>query len=176
MPPDCVSSLFHLDFAVGLKHSGVFPFPPPAFHMHLSRPRYWPRFPRVNIKNILKAVIAIPCLLYLLLRLQSTPSVRQLLFNEELRYGFPAPHDSTYHPKISLVGIWTGTQEPNYLTWFLESISRQPDEVELVVIQRGRNLGNLAGTIASLGARNIKVVQMTDDRCEFRPLIRSVSS
>jgi len=49
------------------------------------------------------------------------------------------------------------------MTWFLESIARQPDEVELVLIQRGRNVMNLEGTIASR-ARNIKVVQMSDDR------------
>lgn len=117
------------------------------------------------VKNTFKTVVGFLGLLYLLLRLQSIPTIRQLLFDEERIYGLQLSDGSPYHPKISLVGVWTGTHYPNYLTWFLESIARQPDEVELILIQRGSNLMRFEDTVA-YEARNIKVVQMSDDRCK----------
>jgi hypothetical protein len=128
--------------------------------MQLSRPHR-----RFHAKTIVKTLVAIVCLVLLLARVQSAPSLRQLLFNEEVRYGFPSPSDVAYQPKMSLIGVWTGNQEPNYLTWFLESIARQPDEVELLVVQRGNSLKTLGGDVVAK-ARNIKVVKMSDDRCE----------
>jgi hypothetical protein len=121
---------------------------------------------RFHAKTILKTLGAIACLILVISRVQSSPSIRQLLFDEEVQYGFPTPRDVSYQPKISLIGVWAGNEEPNYLTWFLESIARQPDEVELLVIQRGRNLGNFGGD-AVAKARNIKVIKMSDDRCKF---------
>ncbi|KAJ9105751.1 hypothetical protein QFC20_004238 [Naganishia adeliensis] len=118
---------------------------------------------RFHAKTILKTLIAIACLILVLARVQSISSIRQFLFDEEVQYGFPTLRDVTYQPKISLIGVWTGNEEPNYLTWFLESIARQPDEVELVVVQRGRNLGNFGGDVVAR-AKNIKVVKMSDDR------------
>lgn len=129
--------------------------------MQLSRPHG-----RFHVKTILKTLIAIACLILVIARVQSIPSIRQFLFDEEVQYGFPTLRDVTYQPKISLIGVWTGNEQPNYLTWFLESIARQPDEVELVVVQRGRNLGNFGGDVVAR-AKNIKVVKMSDDRCKY---------
>ncbi|KAJ9099320.1 hypothetical protein QFC21_004201 [Naganishia friedmannii] len=141
--------------------------------MQLSRPRRDSKHgeratrgrlsPPNIVNNTLKTVIVFLGLLYLLLRLQSIPTVRQLLFDEERTYGLQPPDGLPYHPKISLVGVWAGSHYPNYMTWFLESIARQPDEVELVLIQRGSNLMSFKDTPA-YEARNIKVVQMSDDR------------
>jgi hypothetical protein len=119
----------------------------------------------LNVKTIVKTASAFLCLLYLLLQCQSISIIRRFLTDEELVYGFQQDGGPRYHPKISLVAVWAGKDQPNYMTWFLESIARQPDEVELVLIQRGRSLMDIKGTIASR-ARNIKVVQMSDDRCE----------
>jgi hypothetical protein len=128
--------------------------------MQLPRPSRRP-----GVKIILKTLVAI-ALIFLLARVRSFSSVRQLLFDEEVQYGFPSPRDVAYQPKISLIGVWTGNEEPNYLRWFLESIARQPEEVELLVIQRGRGLSNFGGDVVA-NAGNIKVVKMSDDRCEY---------
>ncbi|KAJ9111231.1 hypothetical protein QFC22_006606 [Naganishia vaughanmartiniae] len=115
------------------------------------------------VKNTFKTVLAVLVLLYLLLRLQFTSIIRRLLFDEERIFGLQSLDGAPYHPKISLIGIWTGTDYPNYMTWFLESIARQPEEVELILIQRGSALVSFEDTPA-YNARNIKVVQMSDAR------------
>lgn len=124
---------------------------------------------RVRVRPVLTALIAL-ALIFLLARVESFPSIRQILFDEEVTYGFQTTRDVSYQPKISLIGVWAGNEEPNYLHWFLESIARQPEDVELVVIQRGKRLGNFGGDVVA-NAENIRVVKMSDDRCEYRYLL-----
>lgn len=105
-------------------------------------------------------------LVYVLLQCQKSTTVQRFLDDSSERlYGFGPIDDPAYHPRISIVVVWTGEERPNYLTWFLDSIARQPDQVELVMIQRGNHhLSNLAGSFPP-GSRNIKLVQMSDERC-----------
>ncbi|KAI5449625.1 hypothetical protein NCC49_004177 [Naganishia albida] len=96
-------------------------------------------------------------------RIRMLVRVAAILFDEEVTYGFQTTRDVSYQPKISLIGVWAGNEEPNYLHWFLESVARQPEDVELVVIQRGKRLGNFGGDVVA-NAENIRVVKMSDDR------------
>ena len=115
-----------------------------------------------------KLVLGFLALVYVLSQFQQLASVRHIFDDSERLHGFDSLDDPTYHPKISIIVVWTGKEQPNYLTWFLDSIARQPDEVELILIQRGNNqLSNLAANIPH-GSRNVKLVQMSDERCECK--------
>jgi hypothetical protein len=117
-------------------------------------------------KTLTKLALGFFGLVYLLLQCQKSSLIRKLLDESSERlHGFGPIDDPTYHPRISIVVVWTGEERPNYLTWFLDSIARQPDQVELILIQRGNHhLSNLAGSLPP-GSRNIKLVQMSDERC-----------
>ena len=115
-----------------------------------------------------KLVLGFLALVYVLSQFQQLASVRHIFDDSERLHGFDSLDDPTYHPKISIIVVWTGKEQPNYLTWFLDSIARQPDEVELILIQRGNNqLSNLPANIPH-GSRNVKLVQMSDERCECK--------
>lgn len=124
-------------------------------------------------KTLIKLALGFLGLIYVLLQCQKSTTVRRFLDDSsevvqessERLYGFDPIDDPTYHPRISIVVVWTGEERPNYLTWFLDSIARQPDQVELVLIQRGNHqVSDLAGSFPR-GSRNIKLVQMSDERC-----------
>jgi hypothetical protein len=68
-------------------------------------------------------------------------------------------------PRISLIVVWTGTERLNHLTWFLDSVARQPNELELILIQRGDTFVDLESSIEP-ATRNIKLVRMSNAECE----------
>ena len=68
-------------------------------------------------------------------------------------------------PRISLIVVWTGTERLNHLTWFLDSVARQPNELELILIQRGDTFVDLKSSLEP-STRNIKLVQMSNAECE----------
>jgi hypothetical protein len=117
-------------------------------------------------RTLIKLALGFLGLVYLLLQCQKSSFIQRFLDDSSERlHGFGPTDDPTYHPRISIVVVWTGEERPNYLTWFLDSIARQPDQVELVMIQRGNHhLSDLAGSFPP-GSRNIKLVQMSDERC-----------
>lgn len=120
-----------------------------------------------SAKTCIKSVAGFLALVYLLSQLQTLPSVRRMFDERESLRGFEIRADPTYHPRISIVVVWTGTESPNYLSWFLNSIANQPDQVELVLIQRGDgSMIDLAESFPD-GSRNIKLVQMSDERCGY---------
>jgi hypothetical protein len=119
----------------------------------------------LTTRTLTKLVLGFLGLIYVLLQCQKSNTVQRFLDDSERLYGFGPIDDPTYRPRISIVVVWTGEERPNYLTWFLDSIARQPDQVELILIQRGNDhLSDLAGTFPP-GSRNIKLVQMSDERC-----------
>ena len=102
---------------------------------------------------------------WLILQSHSIPLVRSILTGDVVISGYP--RSTASHPKISLVVVWTGDDLPNYLGWFFDSIARQPQELELVIVQRGDRHLDLTPAITQ-GATNIKIVQMSNDRCRSR--------
>jgi hypothetical protein len=120
----------------------------------------------LTTRTLTKLALGFLGLIYVLLQCQKSSFIQRFLDDSSERlYGFGPTDDPTYHPRISIVVVWTGEERPNYLTWFLDSIARQPDQVELVLIQRGNyHLSDLAGSFPR-GSRNIKLVQMSDERC-----------
>lgn len=106
---------------------------------------------------------------WLIYQSHSIPLLKRILTGDVIIRGHHGRSDASA-PKISLIVVWTGDERFNYLSWFFDSIARQPEELELVVIQRGSSHLDLTPAITE-GTTNIKIVQMTNERCTCAELL-----